>query len=162
MNNRTRVARIFASVLFCGFTAVSSVSLAATSSTTPNTTASISALQSLSESGDMTATVQLADAYRKGNGVDKDTTKAFALYSEAARAGDSLARFRLGKAYHRGEGTDSNQISAWVWLTLATEKDSAIKEQAMTLRDTVGNSLTQAQQDRAKLLVTQFKKLLTP
>ena len=81
------------------------------------------------------------------------------MYAEAAREGDSTARLRLGNAYHRGEGTESNQISAWIWLTLASEGDSPVITQALELREKVSRSLSEAQQERAQILANNFREM---
>ncbi|WP_281646052.1 hypothetical protein [Parendozoicomonas sp. Alg238-R29] len=120
----------------------------------------VAELKAASNKGDVVSTRKLADAYRTGQGIGKNLETAFNLYVEAARAGDAEARYRVGNAYHRGEGTDSNQISAWVWLTLAGEEHSSIKDQALTLRDKVQNSLSEAQQSRAKLLAESLEQML--
>ncbi|MCL6272018.1 sel1 repeat family protein [Sansalvadorimonas sp. 2012CJ34-2] len=119
----------------------------------------ITQLKSKSNSGDHDATCKLADLYRKGNGINKDLTIAFDLYAEAAREGHPMARYRLGSAYHKGEGTESNQISAWIWLTLASEDDSPVKAEALQLREKVSRSLTEAQQDRAQVLANNFREM---
>ncbi|MTI12432.1 tetratricopeptide repeat protein [Sansalvadorimonas verongulae] len=128
---------------------------------TPNQpSAEVSALKAASNKGDITSTRKLADAYRTGQGIEKNPETAFSLYVEAARAGDAEARYRVGSAYHRGEGTDSNQISAWVWLTLASRDESPVKDEALTLRKTVTKSLTEAQQSRAKILSENLEQML--
>lgn len=124
--------------------------------------AEVTTLKAASNKGDREATRKLADAYRTGQGIEKNLETAFNLYVEAARAGDAEARYRVGRAYHRGEGTDSNQISAWVWLTLAGKEDSPVKEDALKLRETVTKSLTEAQQSRAKILSESFEQMINP
>ena len=121
----------------------------------------LSALKQASAAGDIKATRQLGDAYLTGTGVPKNTTTAFQLYVEAARAGDAQAQFHVGEAYHRGEGTDSNQIAAWIWLTLAGNRDSSIKEQALALRTNVEKSLSESQRDRAQVLADNLDRMLS-
>ena len=103
---------------------------------------------------------QKADTYATGTGVKKNLGKAFQLYSKAARAGDPVARLRMGQAYHQGKGTDSNQISAWVWSTLASRDDSPVKEEALALRQSIGQRLTPAQTERARFLVGRYEHYL--
>ena len=122
--------------------------------------AAVDRLKKASNLNDPAATRLLGDAYRSGQGVTKDTSAAFGLYTEAARAGDAVAQLRMGECYHRGEGTDSNQISAWVWLTLASSEESPVKDQALSLRETVTRSLTEPQQDRARLLAENLQHML--
>ena len=131
-------------------------------STPKQPSAEVAALKAASNKGDRESTRKLADAYRTGQGIEKNLETAFNLYVEAARAGDAEARYRVGRAYHRGEGTDSNQISAWVWLTLASKEDSPIKDEALKLKETVTNSLTEAQQSRAKILSESFEQMINP
>ena len=123
--------------------------------------AAVERLKTASNQRNHQATRLLGDAYRTGKGINKDLEAAFHLYTEAARAGDSVAQYRMGECYHRGEGTDSNQISAWVWLTLATETDSPVSQQAQALRETVSHLLTDAQQDRAQILAESLKQILS-
>ncbi|CAM3814554.1 tetratricopeptide repeat protein [Parendozoicomonas haliclonae] len=123
-------------------------------------TQAIENLKQAYNQNDPVATRLLGDAYLQGLGVTKNSQTAFDYFSEAARKGDKLAQLRMGESYHKGQGTDANQITAWVWLTLASEDESPVKEQAISLRDTVSQSLNEAQQDRAELLTSTIRQVV--
>src|SRR5262249_44299143 len=67
------------------------------------------------EQGDAEAQINLANAYRTGEGVKADLRIAFLLMSKAAAAGIAAAQTRLALAYAKGEGTALDNIEATKW-----------------------------------------------
>ncbi|MEA1787275.1 serine/threonine-protein kinase [Arenibacter sp. GZD96] len=64
----------------------------------------------------------MADMYRFGQYVAKDTVKALELYTIAAENGDLLSQFNLGIFYKNGVLAKPDRIKTVQWLTKAAEK----------------------------------------
>jgi TPR repeat protein len=72
------------------------------------------------EQGDPEALFNLSQAYRLGNGVEKDAVKAFELILEAAEGGLAVAQAQVGLAYATGEGAVLDSIESAKWFILAS------------------------------------------
>ncbi len=123
---------------------------------------SLEQLKVQAHAGEASAQRQLALAYLEGLGVNKDAGRAYELFVAAARQQDAEAQFYLGQAYLKGKGTDRNLISAYIWLSASAGKDSALQAEAIAQRDQVAGMLTDAQREKAKLLVEQLEQLYLP
>lgn len=66
----------------------------------------------------------LAQLYRKGQGVARNDQIAFQLYLDAARHGNLVAQRNVSFLYLRGEGTSKDFETAVAWLETAAERDS--------------------------------------
>lgn len=78
-------------------------------------------LLSRAGAGDVDAEYKLGEAYRLGNGFEKDIPQAFKWYGRAAEQGHNGARYKLGLIYLTGEGIKQNFIRAGKWYRLAAE-----------------------------------------
>lgn len=64
----------------------------------------------------------LAEMYRSGRGIAKDTVKAFELYTSAAENNDVVSQYSLGKFYYNGILTEKDRLRAVQWYTKAAER----------------------------------------
>ncbi|WP_342618990.1 hypothetical protein [Rhodoferax sp. GW822-FHT02A01] len=74
---------------------------------------------------DPEAQYNLALAYTKGEGVEKDEIQALSLLGRAAELGVVAAQSRLGLMYVTGEGAALDPIEGHKWLFLAAESGDA-------------------------------------
>jgi hypothetical protein len=84
--------------------------------------AASSPLQTLvarADSGDAAAQRQLALAYLRGQGVDKDLTAAARWAEAAAEQGDAEAQYLAGSFYRDGAGVAADQSRAFAWFARA-------------------------------------------
>uniref|UniRef100_A0AC34FM28 MYND-type domain-containing protein n=1 Tax=Panagrolaimus sp. ES5 TaxID=591445 RepID=A0AC34FM28_9BILA len=65
-----------------------------------------------------------AEAYRHGDGVEKNLVKAFELYSKAAEKGNSNAMYNLGEMYNYGVGVKRDYEKSMYWLLKAANSTS--------------------------------------
>lgn len=79
----------------------------------------IRTLLSRAGAGDVNAEYKLAEAYRLGEGFEKDIPQAFKWYARAAEKGHSGAQYKLGLIYQTGEGIKQNMGRAAEWYRLA-------------------------------------------
>ena len=103
-------------------------------------------LEKDAKKGNVTAQVEVGNAYFKGNGVEKDLEKAAKWYYEAilqgeesvkenfysfyskqlekyAKSGDAQAQYEVGCDYLKGSGVDKDVKTAAEWLLLAVGQD---------------------------------------
>jgi len=76
-------------------------------------------LLSRAGAGDINAEYKLGEAYRLGQGFEKDIPQAFKWYARAAEQGHNGARYKLGLLYQIGEGIKQNYGRAAKWYRLA-------------------------------------------
>lgn len=81
----------------------------------------IEALKPRAEKGEVDAEVALADHYRLGQGVARDTAAAATWYARAANKGDARARYALGALYEAGDGVKQDFFRAAEWYRLAAD-----------------------------------------
>lgn len=108
------------------------------------------------------ALLWLGRAYRDGlAGTPKDTRRAFGYFEQAAgREGrNGEARFELGRAYMNGEGTDRNLIAAYMWTDLSLHEISGLNSQARAQKARLEKMLSEAQLEKARVLVKQIETL---
>ncbi|KAF9165637.1 hypothetical protein DFQ26_009649 [Actinomortierella ambigua] len=77
------------------------------------------------KNNNVTAQVELAGLYAKGNWVVKDEGESFHWYMRAARKGHAAAQFTVGELLMSGHGTPANRTVAAVWYRRAAEQDHA-------------------------------------
>jgi TPR repeat protein len=65
---------------------------------------------------------KLGQAFRMGEGVEKNLEEAFSLIQKAATSGNLEAQNMLGFMYVNGEGVEKNRSEAYKWYLLAAEK----------------------------------------
>lgn len=65
------------------------------------------------------AEFQLGEAFKYGQGVNKNPVESLKWYSLAANKGYSPAQFEVGKIYAEGRGTDKNLKAAFDWFEKA-------------------------------------------
>ena len=103
-------------------------------------------LEKSAKKGDVTAQLEVANAYFKGNGVEKDLEKAAKWYYEAilqgedaakenfysfyskqlekfAKSGDAQAQYEVGCDYLQGSGVDKDVKTAAEWFLLAVQQN---------------------------------------
>ena len=88
------------------------------------------ALEQAADAGNTRALTMLAALYQRGQGVEKDPTRAIDLYRRAAELGDAEAQFNLGNIYLLGEGIVADE--AWA---LTYYRDAATQGHELALRN---------------------------
>lgn len=73
------------------------------------------------KSGDMTAQFWLGLAYKSGEGVPQDDSKAVEWFQKAAEQEHDEAQYHLGLAYESGEGVPQDYTKAVEWYLSAAE-----------------------------------------
>ena len=71
------------------------------------------------EQGNVKAQLNLGDCYMKGQGVEKDATKAVEWYRKSAEQGNADAQCYLGDCYMKGQGVEMDEGVAKSWLEKA-------------------------------------------
>ena len=82
-------------------------------------------LETLAKQGDLAAQIELANAFRKGIGINQDYKTAVKWFTLAAEQGDAEAQFNLGIMHSFGLGVVPNYQPAVKWYTLAAEQGNA-------------------------------------
>ena len=85
-------------------------------------------LEKLARQGELTAQIELANAYRKGIGVTQDYKTAVKWFTLAAEQGDAVAQYNLGIMHSFGLGVVPNYQPAIKWYTLASEQGNALAQ----------------------------------
>ena len=85
-------------------------------------------LEKLARQGELTAQIELANAYRKGLGVTQDYKTAVKWFTLAAEQGDAVAQYNLGIMHSFGLGVVPNYQPAVKWYTLAAEQGNALAQ----------------------------------
>ena len=80
--------------------------------------------QKAAEAGFSDAQNNLALCYDKGEGVEKDSSKAVYWYQKAAKAGNSDAQNNLALCYYSGEGVEQDFSKAVYWWKKAAANES--------------------------------------
>jgi uncharacterized protein len=87
--------------------------------------ADIDELKQKAQSGDVTAQMQLADAYETGKGVRADRFQAFDWYLKAAEAGNPEAQNIVGVNLRTGDGGLKDPVKALVWYRKSAAQGNA-------------------------------------
>jgi uncharacterized protein len=95
----------------------------------------------LAESGNAKAQNNLGILYRKGLGVEKDSTEAFKWYKMAAKQNFAKAQFNLGLMYKQGNGIDQDLKKALKWYRKSAINGYARAQYALALRYEKGNGV---------------------
>jgi TPR repeat protein len=77
----------------------------------------------LAEQGDFEAQFRLGLMYGRGEGVQRDFSKAAGLIGLAAEQGHVYAQFALGSMYHVGRGVPRDYAKTAEWWRLSAEQD---------------------------------------
>ena len=85
-------------------------------------------LEKLARQGELTAQIELANAYRKGIGVTQDYKRAVKWFTLAAEQGDAVAQYNLGIMHSFGLGVVPNYRPAIKWYTLSAEQGNALAQ----------------------------------
>ena len=85
-------------------------------------------LETLAKQGDLAAQIELANAYRKGIGVNQDYKTAVKWFTLAAEQGNAEAQYNLGIMHSFGLGVVPNYQPAVKWYTLAAEQGNALAQ----------------------------------
>ncbi len=85
-------------------------------------------LENLARQGELTAQIELANAYRKGIGVTQDYKTAVKWFTLAAEQGDAVAQYNLGIIYSFGLGVIHNYRPAIKWYTLSAKQGNALAQ----------------------------------
>ena len=73
------------------------------------------------EKGDVGSQFNLGNAYRLGNGVERDAAEAAKWYRKAAEQGHPYAQFSLGLALSNGDGVKKDLAEAIAWYRKSAE-----------------------------------------
>lgn len=85
-------------------------------------------LETLAKQGDLAAQIELANAYRKGIGINKDYKTAVKWFTLASEQGDAESQYNLGIMHSFGLGVVPNYQPAVKWYTLAAEQGYALAQ----------------------------------
>ena len=85
-------------------------------------------LEKLARQGELTAQIELANAYRNGVGITQDYKTAVKWFALAAEQGDAVAQYNLGIMHSFGLGVVPNYQSAMKWYTLSAEPGNALAQ----------------------------------
>jgi uncharacterized protein len=88
-------------------------------------TPGIAALQNAAEKGDAVDERKLAEAYDKGEGIERNDDLAVKWYRKAADQGDATAESQLGVMYFLGRGVERNKEEAVRWYHQAAKQGSS-------------------------------------
>lgn len=83
---------------------------------------SLSSLEAAVQQGDVSAALQLANKFHKGDDVVQDYARAAVLVRMAAEAGVADAENRLGQYYFEGLGVAQSREDALIWLERAAQR----------------------------------------
>ena len=83
---------------------------------------SLAMWQKLSDQGNTTAMINLANQYEKGLGTPKDLEQSTFWLTKAADLGDPVAQLNLGLAYEEGLGVEKNNRTAAQYFRMAAEQ----------------------------------------
>ena len=86
----------------------------------------VSGLAAAADGGDAAAQTLLAGLYQRGEGVDKDFSRALRLYLAAAERGNAEAQFNLGNMYLLGEGVKADEVWAMTYYRQAAVQGHAL------------------------------------
>jgi uncharacterized protein len=82
-------------------------------------------------------------------------------YREAAEQGDADAQALLGLMYELGQGVHQDYIQAYMWLTLAASRGSAVLEKSHAEgRDRVAARMTPKQIAEAQRLAKEWRPVV--
>lgn len=85
-----------------------------------------------------------------------DNIKAVKWLERAAKQGHINAQYELGEHYHVGLGVNKDLIKSYIWLALASRKESFL---SIRSRIIVENEMTETQIQHAKTTVPMYFKL---
>ena len=109
-------------------------------------------LETLAKQGDLAAQIELANAYRKGIGVNQDYKTAIRWFSLAAEQGNAEAQFNLGIMH-------KNLVYAHMWANQASsngfEMGSELTELLTELMTT--NQIKQARKLGKECMIKNYK-----
>ena len=94
---------------------------------------SLEELRHSADAGDLSAQLQLADRYYRGDNAPQDFTQAAHWYRHLAERDFAKAQLTLGLMYIRGEGVDQDNAAAVHWLSKAAEQKTAAAQYLLGL-----------------------------
>ncbi|WP_027708130.1 tetratricopeptide repeat protein [Zooshikella ganghwensis] len=119
----------------------------------------ISYLKPAAEADHPVAKRLLGLAYMEGKGVTKDEKFGIKLLNEAAKLKDAQAQYYLGHALHKGIGIDANLITAYIWLSLASEAPNPHQTDAQEEVSRIKRILAPGQIEQANAILASLKHL---
>ncbi len=90
-----------------------------------------------------------------------DAVQGAALHRKAAESGHALSMYYFGQALERGDGVPKNEVSALMWLTLATVEQSTFRASVATSRDNLAKRLSREEVVEAQKLSSAWKPRIT-
>jgi TPR repeat protein len=115
---------------------------------------SISTLEELAMSGDMSARYNLGVRHLNGEGVVKDPSEAARHFTLAARAGHAPSQRQLAQMHMRGQAVTQSKVLAHHWLNLASRQDSADGRAARAEMERLEITMSPEQVSEAQALST--------
>jgi TPR repeat protein len=85
-------------------------------------------IQKSASQGNADAQMYLGDLYSKGNGVEKDSTKAIKWWERAALQGDSEQQYALAEKFRDGKVVSKNMIKAAEWFEKSAQQGNVIAQ----------------------------------
>jgi adenylate cyclase len=107
-------------------------------STVAQTPTTIELLQEQADQGIVEAQYRLGKAYRDGDRVAEDQSKAARYFKLAAEQGFPRAQRHIGTRYATGDGIEQDMVSAIMWLTLAA--NNGLSTAQMSLREVLAKA----------------------
>jgi len=133
---------IIASLVFC---APPSFSFEYDEATT--TSQDVANLLILAKKGDAEAQYNLANAYLKGEGVEKNEKEAAKWFEKSANQDYADAQMAMGFVYRGGGARPMNKVLSYMWFDLAAKNGD---DGAYELRNDVAWSMTESEIDEAR------------
>ena len=99
--------------------------------------------QPLAEQGDKKAQYNIGMLYVRGQGVERDESKAAHWLQEAARQGDPEAQYNLGLIYAEGRGLTQNYVQAAYWWHEAAKQGEVLAQYNLGVMYAEGRGLGQ-------------------
>ncbi len=111
------------------------------------------------DAGHLPAAVNLALLYSGGGGLPQNLPEAAKWLQVAADRGHAPAQSMLGFAYASGRGVTANLVRAKMWLMLAAAAlpPGRERDEAVRIRDSLGEKLSPAQNEEARSLAVLWR-----
>lgn len=115
------------------------------------------------QAGDVKAMHNLGLYYFEGDGGEKNVAAAASWFKRAAELGLQDSQYNLARLYQQGYGVGQNGAEAYKWyLVAAANGDAGARNDALTLRKTLGADEAAAAERSAAQLQAQAHNAVTP
>ena len=102
--------------------------------------------------GDAAAQFNLGLCYAKGEGVEKDDSRAVTWYRKSAEQGYAEAQLNLARCYYGGEGVAKDETEAYAYFSLAAPTLEQARKNCALLEGRLSKEQLTAARERATAL----------